>query len=282
MEHEEEKLEQHQAADGQSNQDFSMTVIPTDALACLSSSSQETILRLAAHAWDPPDLSAFPKSRLAAVLILLYEEFGELRVLLTTRSKALRTHAGQTALPGGRADESDIDVVQTALREAHEEVALPLSSPHIHTVATLEPFISLHRLVVTPIIALLTDPTLISTLRASQDEVSLIFSHPLEAILDPSILLKETLAAAGTEDWIYETELHSTTDSVVAALGDATYRMHRFRSTASPVKGLTADILMHVAEVAFGRPPVYERWAEGQPRGFATYFKLLGLPQSEN
>jgi hypothetical protein len=36
----------------------------------------------------------------------------------------------------------------------------------------------------------------------------------------------------------------STTDSAVAILGNAMYRMHRFRSTASPIKGLTADILV--------------------------------------
>ena len=56
-----------------------------------------------------------PRSRLAAVLILLYEEAGELRVLLTTRSKALRSHPGQTALPGGRVDETDRDFIETAV-----------------------------------------------------------------------------------------------------------------------------------------------------------------------
>lgn len=53
--------------------------------------------------------SSEPGGKLAAVLVLLYEKDGELRVLLTTRSKKLRTHAGQTALPGGRVDEEDGD-----------------------------------------------------------------------------------------------------------------------------------------------------------------------------
>jgi 8-oxo-dGTP pyrophosphatase MutT (NUDIX family) len=60
--------------------------------------------------------SPFPRSKLAAVLVLLFEEAGELRVLLTTRSKDLRTHPGQTALPGGRVDEFDVTVIQTAVR----------------------------------------------------------------------------------------------------------------------------------------------------------------------
>ncbi len=56
-----------------------------------------------------------PSSSLAAVLVLLYEDAGQLRVLLTTRSKLLRTHAGQTALPGGRVDDTDKDLNHTAV-----------------------------------------------------------------------------------------------------------------------------------------------------------------------
>ncbi|KAF7331527.1 Nudix hydrolase domain-containing protein [Mycena kentingensis (nom. inval.)] len=247
------------------------------ALSLLSPSSKTAIERLVAHNWDPPDLSHFPHKRLAAVLVLLFEEAGELRVLLTTRSKSLRTHAGQTAFPGGRADDTDADLIQTAFREAHEEVALPLMSPDIHTLATLPPFVSLHKLVVTPVVALLTEPALIGTLKASENEVAAIFSHPLEAILDPLLAAKEKLVERGGEDWIYETELHNTTVSAVPLLNNAMYRMHRFRSVASPIKGLTADILIMVAEIAYGREPSYERWAEGQPRGFAAYCEVLGL-----
>lgn len=35
-----------------------------------------------------------------------------------------------------------------------------------------------------------------------------IFSHPLEAILDPAMAQKENLVSPGTEDWIYDTEFH--------------------------------------------------------------------------
>ena len=43
------------------------------------------------------DYFSHPSSKLAAVLVLLRKQEGNLRVLLTTRSKALRTHASQTA-----------------------------------------------------------------------------------------------------------------------------------------------------------------------------------------
>ena len=59
----------------------------------------------------------FPRNKRAAVLVLLFElnRDGHLRVLLTTRSKSLRSHPGQTALPGGKVDPSDKDVVATAV-----------------------------------------------------------------------------------------------------------------------------------------------------------------------
>ena len=49
------------------------------------------------------------------MLILLYERAGKIHVLLTTRSKELRSHPGQTALPGGKVDKEDGDVIETAV-----------------------------------------------------------------------------------------------------------------------------------------------------------------------
>ncbi|KAK0495338.1 NUDIX hydrolase domain-like protein, partial [Armillaria luteobubalina] len=220
-------------------------------------------------------------SSLAAVLVLLYEDAGQLRVLLTTRSKLLRTHAGQTALPGGRVDDTDKDLTHTAYREAQEEVGLPLDCPHIETLCTFEPFLSLHKLLVTPVVALLTDNSILEGLKASEGEVSRIFSHPLEALLDPMIVKNDALAAFGSEDWFYENELHAsdnlsnTTDSLVPLLGSSPYRMHRFRSTGSPVKGLTSDILISVAQLAFDKQPTYERYAPGQPHGFREIIAIV-------
>ncbi len=67
--------------------------------------------------------------------------------------------------------------------------------------------------------------------------------------------------------------------------------MHRFRSTASPIKGLTSEILVRslrsvasnphyyqilTAEIAFAKCTSYERYADGQLRGFkAIYARLL-------
>ncbi|KAJ8453812.1 hypothetical protein ONZ45_g19559 [Pleurotus djamor] len=186
-------------------------------------------------------------------------------------SRELRTHAGQTALPGGKVDETDTDF----LREAHEEVGLPLDSPQIHVLCSLEPFISLHKLVVTPVVAFLSDPSLLDNLKPSEQEVAHIFTHPLEALLDPSLAHSEPLVEKGHEHWPYETEFHNTTDSPVPMFSGHHYRMHRFRTSASPIKGLTSDILIKVAEIGFAKPPTYERYAEDQIHGYNAIATVL-------
>jgi 8-oxo-dGTP pyrophosphatase MutT (NUDIX family) len=63
----------------------------------------------------------------AAVLLALFEEDGETYVVLTRRATTLRSHRGEIALPGGRTD-GDETPIETALREAHEEVGIDPAS----------------------------------------------------------------------------------------------------------------------------------------------------------
>ena len=93
-------------------------------------------------------------------------------------------------------------------REAHEEVNLPLHSPHVHPVCVLRPFLSAYKLLVTPVVAVLDDLSVLSGLQASEGEVEHIFDHPLEALLDPDLSRKEALVPMGSEHWPYEVELH--------------------------------------------------------------------------
>ena len=60
----------------------------------------------------------------AAVLAALYERDGELHTVFTKRRSDLRLHAGQISFPGGRSEPGDADLIQTALRETHEEIGL--------------------------------------------------------------------------------------------------------------------------------------------------------------
>jgi coenzyme A diphosphatase NUDT7 len=240
--------------------------VPDEVVAAFSESTRACIERIRKYVPETMEIIPHPSSRLAAVLILLYEREGRIHVLLTTRSKELRSHPGQTALPGGKVDKDDGDAIETAFREANEEVALPLHSPHVHTICTLDLFVSQHKVVVTPVIAFLDDVSILDGLRAAPGEVAHIFDHPLEALLDPELARGEKLVPIGSEDWPYEAELYNFTDN--AWIG-TTYRLHRFRSTASPIKGLTADILLATARIAYAREPVFQPWGPGQLKTFA-------------
>ncbi|KAF8484378.1 NUDIX hydrolase domain-like protein [Gautieria morchelliformis] len=250
--------------------DAEINVLTPKSIACLE--------RLLQH--QPPNhfrggTSNYPRSMLAAVLVLLYEKAGSLRVLLTTRSKSLRSHPFQTALPGGKFDYGDNDMTATAMREANEEVGLPLGCAHIHVLGHLRPFLSLYKLLVTPVVALLTNLSVLERLTPSTDEVDHIFDHPLEAILDPDLAVSEPLSVQGSENWPYSTSLYSTSDiSISPHVG--TYRMHRFRSSYTPIKGLTADILITAAEVAYNRKTSYERMSPTQTDPILEISPLLG------
>lgn len=62
--------------------------------------------------------------RKSAVLVPLYEDKGELHVILTRRAAHLRSHSREVSFPGGGREEADASLWETALREAREEISL--------------------------------------------------------------------------------------------------------------------------------------------------------------
>src|SRR5271163_3100227 len=86
-------------------------------------------------------LMTVPGSRPAAVLVALFEEEGEGRVVLTVRSDQLRSHTGEVAFPGGRIEAGE-SVVEAALREADEEVGLDPAAVTVIGQLTPRPTIS--------------------------------------------------------------------------------------------------------------------------------------------
>lgn len=61
----------------------------------------------------------------AAVLVPIYLLDGEPHLVLTRRHSQLRRHAGEISFPGGRFEARDQTLLDTALREAEEEIGLP-------------------------------------------------------------------------------------------------------------------------------------------------------------
>ncbi|MGA9860344.1 MAG: CoA pyrophosphatase [Solirubrobacteraceae bacterium] len=61
----------------------------------------------------------------AAVLVAIYLQDGRPHAVFTKRREDLRRHPGEISFPGGRVDETDAGLQETALREAEEEIGLP-------------------------------------------------------------------------------------------------------------------------------------------------------------
>ena len=105
----------------------------------------------------------------------------ELSLLLTRRTSHLSNHAGQISFPGGRAEASDADAVDTALREANEEIGL--AREQVEVIGYLPKYFTVTRYEVTPVVALVHPPF---ALTPDPNEVAEAFEVPLEFILDPA------------------------------------------------------------------------------------------------
>lgn len=72
------------------------------------------------------------KASRAGVLILLYpDRAGETSFVLILRRSYKGVHSNQVALPGGRYETEDGNLIQTALRETEEEVGVKASSVEV-------------------------------------------------------------------------------------------------------------------------------------------------------
>ena len=60
----------------------------------------------------------------AGVMLLLYPSGGEYAILLNKRSDQVDDHKGEISFPGGRKDRADRTLLDTALRETHEEMGV--------------------------------------------------------------------------------------------------------------------------------------------------------------
>lgn len=134
----------------------------------------------------------------AAVLVAITNR-AEPGVILTQRLQSMRKHPGQVAFPGGRMDESDADIVAAALREAHEEIALPPST--IEIVGLADPYRTITGFVVTPVLAVAPADL---DLQPNPDEVDTIFEVPLSFLLDRANHKTQTVDWDGLDRKYYE------------------------------------------------------------------------------
>ena len=115
----------------------------------------------------------------AGVLVgICFSEEKQPSVLLTKRAGHLKNHPGQIAFPGGKFELEDGTLVNTALREAEEEIGLNRSIPK--ELGILPKHETVTKFLVTPIIFQLPGKL---DLKINKNEVDEVFYVPLEHFL---------------------------------------------------------------------------------------------------
>lgn len=122
----------------------------------------------------------------AAVLVPLFEEDGETRVVLTRRAAHLRTHTGEVSFPGGRLHPGESPEAG-ACREASEEVGLDAAS--VELVGELTPLATFSSgATITPVVGLLPGrPHLVP----NPSEVEHVFDVALATLVSDGVFREE-------------------------------------------------------------------------------------------
>lgn len=162
--------------------------------------------------------------RFAAVIGLLLEgprHLDDPALLLIERSSQLRMHAGQLAFPGGKPEASDRDLLDTALREAEEEVGLVRDQ--VRVVGRLDPVPTPTGFMIVPFVGRVNsdwEP------RKTSPEVARILTPSLRSLLDPAVHRH-----AGEVDW-----------------QGTRYALHEFAIADPPLWGATARMVWDLLE----------------------------------
>ncbi|MCU0400497.1 MAG: CoA pyrophosphatase [Algoriphagus sp.] len=147
---------------------------------------------------QPIDLRRFSEKipdnhRKSAVLLLFFPQEGKGFFPLIKRPVYTGAHSGQVALPGGKVEPTDPDVIFTALREAEEEIGIDAGK--VEVLGRLSDlYIPTSNFLVSPVIGFLSDtPRLIP----EQKEVARIIRTEVQSIFQPQIKKRTHLVVGG-------------------------------------------------------------------------------------
>ena len=126
-----------------------------------------------------------------SVLVLLYPDGDQIKFPLTQRAEYTGAHSGQVSFPGGKAEPGE-NVVQTALREAEEEIGIPASN--VTVIGCLSEFFVIpSNFMVTPVVGFLQAKPLFIP---DPIEVVKVLEGSVEGLIrEDAIHVKEILAA---------------------------------------------------------------------------------------
>ncbi len=116
--------------------------------------------------------------RSAAVLVPFIWDEEQWKLLFIHRANVGEFHRGEVAFPGGAAEKSDNDLVETALRECREE--LGIAKDQVEILGFVNPIQTISKYQVTPIVGCVNWP---QRLEINPDEVECAFSIPVDWLM---------------------------------------------------------------------------------------------------
>jgi 8-oxo-dGTP pyrophosphatase MutT (NUDIX family) len=121
------------------------------------------------------------KAKKSSVLILIYPDDSDAKTVLIQRPAYDGMHGGQVSLPGGKREESDATLIETALRETQEELGIPSSM--ISVIGTLsELYIPPSNYLVLPVVGFTSERP---AFRPDPVEVEKIIEIRIDQLSDP-------------------------------------------------------------------------------------------------
>ena len=116
----------------------------------------------------------------AAVFVLLIERPYGTSMLLVKRSSKVSTHKGEICFPGGKEENSDKSLLNTAFRELKEEIGISRES--VNLICSLTPEITRTGYVIVPFVGHLLDD---SSIKPDMSEIEKVMFVTLKDIQDP-------------------------------------------------------------------------------------------------
>lgn len=157
--------------------------------------------------------------RKAAVMMLFYPRNDETHLLLIVRNSYPGVHSSQIAFPGGKVEEFDFDLKQTALRETHEEIGI-----HPNDIHVIRDFSSIYippsNFLVYPFLGVSQTEL---TFKLQEEEVAGIIELPLSTLLDDSIISNKNLETSYSkliEVPVFQIEEHSVWGATAMMLSE--------------------------------------------------------------
>jgi 8-oxo-dGTP pyrophosphatase MutT (NUDIX family) len=134
----------------------------------------------------------------AAVLVPLFQKGEDCHLIFTKRSDQVKYHKGEISFPGGVVDEEDKELINTALREAREEIGLKESDVQI--IGILDDIVTITEFIVTPIVGLFHYPY---PFKVSEVEIAELIEVPLSSLFDEDCFSEREIFRGGREEVIY-------------------------------------------------------------------------------